>query len=53
VSVGRGNRLAYAWLDGTEKSHGVAIFDGRNIPQRILSDIKAIVGEMHAGLRAA
>jgi hypothetical protein len=53
VSVGRGNRLAYAWLDGTEKSHGVAIFDGRNIPQRILSDIKAIIGEMHAGLRAA
>ena len=23
VSVGRGDRLPYAWLDGTDKGHGV------------------------------
>ena len=34
VSVGRGNRLAYAWLDGTGRGYGVVGFDGRNVPAR-------------------
>jgi len=53
ISVGRGNRLAYAWLDGADKGHGVALFDGRNIPSRVIDEIKNIVGHGHAGLRAA
>ena len=41
LSVGAGNRLAYAWLDGTDKGHGVASFDGERIPQRVLEGITA------------
>ena len=53
LSVGRSGRLAFAWLDGTDTGHGVAGFDGRNVPQRVLEGIKAIAGQAHAGLRAA
>src|SRR5258708_26538998 len=28
LSVSSGNRLSYAWLDGSDKGHGVALFDG-------------------------
>jgi hypothetical protein len=51
LSVGHSNRLPYAWLDGADKGHGVARFDGRNVPPRILDDIKHIVGHGYAGLR--
>jgi hypothetical protein len=53
LSVGYSNRLAYAWLDGADKGHGVARFDGRNVPLRILDDIKYIIGRGDAGLRIA
>jgi hypothetical protein len=53
LTVGRSNRLAYAWLDGADKGHGVARFDGQNVPPRVLEDIKGIVGQGHAGLWAA
>jgi hypothetical protein len=53
LSVGHRNRLAYAWLDGTDKGHAVARFDGRNIPPRVLESISGIVRPGHAGLRAA
>jgi hypothetical protein len=53
VSVGRSNRLAYAWLDGADRGHGVVRFDGRNIPQRVLGNITAIVGQKHALLRTS
>jgi hypothetical protein len=52
LSVGRGNRLAYAWLDGSDKGHGVAHFDGQNIPARVLEGIHGIVGG-HAAVGAA
>ena len=52
LSVGRSNRLAYAWLDGSDKGHGVAHFDDQNIPARILEGIQGIVGR-HASVRAA
>jgi hypothetical protein len=42
VSFGPGPRLAYAWLDGTDRGHAVARFDGEAIPCRILSGIRAI-----------
>ena len=50
LSIGRSNRLAYAWLDGADKGHAVARFDGRIVPPRVLESIKGIVG--HAGPRA-
>jgi hypothetical protein len=53
LSIGHSNRLAYAWLDGADKGHGVARFDGQNVPPRVLRDIASIVGPRHAGLRAA
>ncbi len=53
LSIGRSNRLAYAWLDGADKGHGVARFDGQNVPPRVLDGIDRIVGPGHAGLRAA
>jgi hypothetical protein len=53
LTVGRSNRLAYAWLDGADKGHGVARFDGQNVPPRVLEGIKGIVGQGHVGLRAA
>lgn len=43
LSVGPNDRLAYAWLDGTDKGHGVARFDGVCVPQRVLADIQSIM----------
>jgi hypothetical protein len=53
VSVGRSSRLPYAWLDGADKGHGVARFDGQIVPPRVLQGIKDIVEQGHAGLWAA
>ena len=53
MSVGDGYRLAYAWLDGTDKGHGVASFDGAVIPPRILDGINAIMNDGNAAVRVA
>ena len=42
VSFGPGLRLAYAWLDGTDRGHAVARFDGEAIPRRILDGIREL-----------
>lgn len=42
LSVGRTDRLAFAWLDGTDRGHGVARFTGEQIPGRILEGIRAL-----------
>ncbi len=52
LSIGRSNRLAYAWLDGTDSGHGVARFDGKTIPPRVIDEIRDIAGQ-DAGFRAA
>jgi len=44
VSVGTDHRIAYAWLDGVEKGHAVAVFDGRNLPARLQNGIASIFG---------
>jgi hypothetical protein len=36
VSIGTSDRLAYAWVDGTDRGHGVTRFDGQHVPQVIL-----------------
>ena len=53
LSIGSGNRLAYAWLDGSDKGHGVARFDGISIPNRVLSDLQPVVNYGKPTLRAA
>ena len=53
LSIGCADRLAYAWLDGADKGHGVARFDGCNLPKRILEGIQATVNHGNASLWAA
>ena len=53
ASVGRSNRLAFAWLDGADKGHGVARFDGESIPPRVLQGILSIMNHANATLRVA
>ena len=52
LSVGSSDRLAYAWLDGTDKGHGVARLDGLSLPARILREIQAMVNHATTTLRA-
>ncbi len=42
LSVGTNHRIAYTWLDGTDKGHAVARFDEEEIPPRILEGIRGI-----------
>ena len=53
VSVGANSRFAFAWLDGSDKGHGVARFDGQEIPQRIIDGITAIAKNGNTSLRVA
>lgn len=53
ISFGLNNRLACAWLDGTDKGHAVASFDGESVPLLIQQGVKAIVGHGNTALRAA
>ena len=43
LSVGESHRLPYAWLDGTDRGHAVARFDGETVPPRILEGIRRTV----------
>lgn len=51
VSVSAGSRLAYAWLDGSDRGHGVAQFDGERIPVRVLEGIREIISNGNATFR--
>lgn len=51
LSIGSSDRLAFAWLDGSDRGHGVARFDGCTLPLRVREGIESIAG--HASLRAA
>jgi hypothetical protein len=53
VSVGTTARLAYAWLDGTDRGHGVAKFNGFTVPGRILEGIRSIQDHGGTALRIA
>lgn len=53
LSIGANNRLAYAWLDGNDKGHGVAQFDGVTVPSRILFEIHPIVNNGKITFRVA
>lgn len=51
LSVGADTRLAFAWLDGADRGHGVARFDGETVPLRILEGIRGIMGHGNAAVR--
>ncbi len=53
LSVGASDRLSYAWVDGTDRGHGVARFDGAGVPERIMEEISAVTSHGNATLRAA
>jgi hypothetical protein len=53
LSIGTTARIAYAWLDGTDRGHGVASFNGATVPRDILSHLEALVGIEDASVRAA
>src|SRR5262249_44660388 len=44
LSTGAGSCLAYAWLDGADRGHGIAGFDDTNFPKRIADEIRRITG---------
>lgn len=43
ISVGITRTLAYAWLDGAERGHGVARFDDAVLPECVVSGIRRIM----------
>lgn len=43
LSVGRNTRLAFAWLDGSSRGHGVERFDGNRLPARVLQGVRTIL----------
>ncbi len=53
LSIGQTNRLAYAWLDGTDKGHGVTRFDGVTLPSRVFTGVQATLSHGTTPLRAA
>jgi len=53
LSVGANSRLAFAWLDGTDKGHAVARFDGQRVPERVIEGITSIATNGNASLLAA
>jgi hypothetical protein len=53
LTAGMTDRLAYAWLDGTDRGYGVARFDDERIPNRILDALREIVLPHHAAIRIA
>lgn len=50
LSVGPSSRLPYAWLDGTDKGHAVAQFDGEIVPPRVLKEIMGIMNRGNASI---
>lgn len=43
LSIGSGNRLPYAWVEGATSGHAVAGFDGRKAPPGVLEGIRRIM----------
>jgi hypothetical protein len=53
VSIGMTDRLAYAWIDGTDRGHGVARFYDETVPVRVLDGIRELMHERTPALRTA
>lgn len=48
LSVGTNNRLAYAWLDGSDIGHAVARFQEGRVPLRVIEGIAAVMNDGNA-----
>lgn len=53
VSVTESERLAYAWLDGSDRGHGVARFRSPVLPSKLLSSMRSFFADDVPALRAA
>lgn len=53
ISVGPALRLPFAWVDGDESGYAVAHFDGREIPTRLIREIKSISQHRDARVRTS
>ncbi len=52
LSVGKTHRLAYSWLNGSDKGYGVASFDGREVPSMVLEGIRSVLLNGSSAVRA-
>lgn len=53
VSVGPGPSLAYAWIDGSNRGHGVVHFGTSEAPAHLVDTIRTVIGDGHATVRLA
>lgn len=53
ISISDSERVAYAWLDGSDRGHAVARFRGQHISPQLLSLIRTVAAYDLSGLRAA
>lgn len=53
ISVSESDRLAYAWLNGTDRGHGVVRLVGGQLPKPMRLQLEEIVGDACTSLRAA
>lgn len=52
--TGSNNRLAYAWLDGSDRGNGVVRFDRQAIPRQLMKAVEATTeAAAHVDVRAA
>ena len=42
LSVNAGNRLAFAWIDGTDRGHAAVKFNDGKIPSRVLTELERL-----------
>lgn len=52
VSIGKSDRVPYAWVDGTDRGHAVARLADEQLPSRILAEIRRFM-EHESSFRAA
>lgn len=52
ISVGDSDRLAFAWMDGTDRAHGVFRFTS-SMPRSLLLQLAELTTEANAAVRAA
>lgn len=53
LSVGENDRIAYAWIDGSDRGHAVARFYPDRFPQRLLAAIQETMAPSNVAIGAA
>lgn len=52
ISIGDSDRVAYAWVDGSDRSHGVFRFTGA-MPRPLLMQLAELISDDNASVRVA